>query len=239
MNVAFADINVENSCLGSVQRVKSYEPFANRLDFAITRTDNNNVACDGAVVSFIVITEDLASDDPVLLGISGGTGMDAADGIFAIDNYSEISANADQLYLSGFTTHQGCNTLGAAEVEILGGQAPYNIQWSNGATTAKAENLVAGSYTVTVTDANDLTASMQMLVETPLLNCDGLCPAVLSLINAIPSDTYQANGIIESSALIGNGKSVQFKAGVSVLLQSGFEVKAGAEFEVEIEHCID
>ena len=46
----------------------------------------------------------------------------------------------------------GCD--GAAVVEIFGGQTPYSALWSNGVTTALNANLLPGTYTVTVTDAN-------------------------------------------------------------------------------------
>ena len=46
----------------------------------------------------------------------------------------------------------GCD--GAAVVEIFGGQTPYDILWSNGATTSINANLLPGTYSVTVTDAN-------------------------------------------------------------------------------------
>ncbi|MEM1120657.1 MAG: PKD domain-containing protein, partial [Bacteroidota bacterium] len=43
---------------------------------------------------------------------------------------------------------------GSATVAATGGTAPYTYAWSNGTTTATADNLAAGTYTVTVTDAN-------------------------------------------------------------------------------------
>ena len=43
---------------------------------------------------------------------------------------------------------------GSAEVTVTGGTAPYTYAWSDGQDGAKAENLAAGNYSVTVTDAN-------------------------------------------------------------------------------------
>tara|TARA_B100000508_G_scaffold137355_1_gene131534 strand:- start:33298 stop:38022 length:4725 start_codon:yes stop_codon:yes gene_type:complete len=45
----------------------------------------------------------------------------------------------------------GDNT-GSINAIISGGTEPYNYSWSNGATTANVSGLVAGSYTLTVTD---------------------------------------------------------------------------------------
>ena len=46
---------------------------------------------------------------------------------------------------------------GSAIAQITGGQAPYEYLWSNAQTTQTITGLVAGTYTVTVTDANGCT----------------------------------------------------------------------------------
>jgi gliding motility-associated-like protein len=43
---------------------------------------------------------------------------------------------------------------GSVNLTVAGGASPYNYQWSNNATSQNISNLAAGSYTVTVTDAN-------------------------------------------------------------------------------------
>jgi glucose/arabinose dehydrogenase len=46
-----------------------------------------------------------------------------------------------------------CGTLdGAADLTITNGEAPYTIEWSNGAITEDITGLATGNYTVTVTD---------------------------------------------------------------------------------------
>ena len=44
---------------------------------------------------------------------------------------------------------------GSINITVSGGTAPYTYQWSNQATSEDITNLEAGSYRVTVTDAND------------------------------------------------------------------------------------
>ena len=54
---------------------------------------------------------------------------------------------------------------GSAEVtSVSGGQAPYGYLWSNGSTTFFANNLVAGNYSVTITDGNQCTAVAEVAV---------------------------------------------------------------------------
>jgi gliding motility-associated-like protein len=54
-----------------------------------------------------------------------------------------------------------CNGASTGSLSAVGsnGTAPYSYTWSNGATTATASSLAAGTYTVTVTDANNCPSS--------------------------------------------------------------------------------
>jgi hypothetical protein len=56
---------------------------------------------------------------------------------------------------------------GSATVQVFGGCLPYMYQWSHGATSAAASGLGAGSYTVTVTDANGTTAVLGVTLTEP------------------------------------------------------------------------
>ncbi|MEZ4893192.1 MAG: SprB repeat-containing protein [Saprospiraceae bacterium] len=53
-------------------------------------------------------------------------------------------------------------------MSVSGGTSPYTYNWSNGATTQDIDNLSAGTYTVTVTDANDCSATISATVTQPL-----------------------------------------------------------------------
>ncbi|MCB0478576.1 MAG: gliding motility-associated C-terminal domain-containing protein [Crocinitomicaceae bacterium] len=46
------------------------------------------------------------------------------------------------------------NTDGSAGATVSGGAAPYTYAWNNGGTTSQITNLIAGTYSVTVTDTN-------------------------------------------------------------------------------------
>lgn len=52
-----------------------------------------------------------------------------------------------------------CNTGGSVKAIPSGGVSPYTALWSNGSTTATINNLTGGTYTVTVTDANNCSAT--------------------------------------------------------------------------------
>lgn len=56
---------------------------------------------------------------------------------------------------------------GKAGIEIAGGVFPYNYAWSNAATSAIVENLVAGTYTVTVSDRGGCEEILTFQIEQP------------------------------------------------------------------------
>ncbi|WP_170067778.1 T9SS type A sorting domain-containing protein [Neolewinella xylanilytica] len=56
---------------------------------------------------------------------------------------------------------------GSAAAVGKGGTSPYTYAWSNGATSTSISNLVKGTYTVTVTDANNCTATRDFTIKQP------------------------------------------------------------------------
>ena len=61
------------------------------------------------------------------------------------------------------------SSTGSITTTVTGGLAPYTYLWSNGATSANLTGLAAGSYSLTVTDANLTTATGGWIVTEPTL----------------------------------------------------------------------
>jgi hypothetical protein len=59
------------------------------------------------------------------------------------------------------------NSTGSAIVSVTGGSTPYSYSWTNGETTQTAFSLPAGSYSVTVTDANGCSAIDDVTITEP------------------------------------------------------------------------
>ncbi|NNM16623.1 MAG: hypothetical protein HKO56_08195, partial [Bacteroidia bacterium] len=53
---------------------------------------------------------------------------------------------------------------GSISITYIGGQGPYSVQWSNGATDDLISNLSQGNYTVTISDANSCSGDYTFLV---------------------------------------------------------------------------
>ncbi|PJJ06974.1 SprB-like repeat protein [Flavobacterium sp. 1] len=92
-----------------------------------------------------------------------------ANGCTATRNYTITQPSAIST-ATGSQTNVSCNggTNGSASVSPSGGTPGYTYSWSpSGGTAATATGLAAGSYTVTVTDANGCTATRNYTITQP------------------------------------------------------------------------
>ncbi len=87
--------------------------------------------------------------------VTDANGCTAEDSFEVTAAGSNVSCEAS--IVSPITTVDGAD--GVATVVAAGGNPPYTYLWSNGATTQTINGLAAGSYTVTVTDADGCTAT--------------------------------------------------------------------------------
>ena len=58
--------------------------------------------------------------------------------------------------------------IGAINTSVFGGQSPLSYAWSNGGTTGNIAGVCAGTYTLTVTDANGCTQVTSAIVQEPV-----------------------------------------------------------------------
>src|SRR5262249_5174563 len=67
------------------------------------------------------------------------------------------------------TANVSCNggTNGTASSTVSGGTSPYTYSWSNGQTTATANGLGAGTFTLTVTDHSGCISSDPVTITQP------------------------------------------------------------------------
>jgi large repetitive protein len=76
-----------------------------------------------------------------------------------------------EFYVTLTSTNVSCynGSDGTATVTTFNGKAPYTYLWSNNSTENPAKNLKAGTYTVTVTDADGKTTTATVLIEQPAI----------------------------------------------------------------------
>jgi hypothetical protein len=92
----------------------------------------------------------------------------------------------NNFYLGVNLTHVSCfaGSNGAAGLVIVDGTAPYDIHWSNGATSTSISGLIAGNYSVSVTDASNCTAIKTFTIGQPDALSLGLVPTNVTCNNA-------------------------------------------------------
>ena len=111
-----------------------------------TQTVNN--LCAGTYT--VSVTDQLSCSPPstmaITVGSSGGT-------VTATGTPNNVTCNGQ------------CT--GSVTANPSGGTAPYTYAWSNGATTQTINGLCAGSYTVTITDANGCQGTQTYTITQP------------------------------------------------------------------------
>ncbi len=83
------------------------------------------------------------------------------------------------------TVNDLCNggNTGSATASVTGGSAPYKYSWNNGETSSKDSLLPAGSYTISVTDANGCTVTATVVINQPPAIRDSVAITVNVLCN--------------------------------------------------------
>jgi hypothetical protein len=105
-----------------------------------------------------------------------------------------------QITINGSVTDVSCFGIanGSINLSVTGGQTPYTYTWSNVSNTLNLTNIPAGTYTVTVTDANTLTATESFNVLEPT-------QIVVSTLDSSFACSADCNGAIQVIATGGVG----------------------------------
>jgi hypothetical protein len=125
----------------------------------------------------------------------------------SMDMAGNVTVSESELVLTTSKLNETCDYSdnGQASVAVSGGTAPYSYDWQNGAaatvsTTFDALNLVAGNYTVYVTDALGCTANKTVAITEPMALMLGLstknttCDCSSSPANCDGAATVLASG---------------------------------------------
>ena len=98
----------------------------------------------------------------VKTGIAGSYTLTVTDSKGCIKTASATLTNPAALALSAIATPANCpgSASGSISLTVTNGTAPFTYNWSNNTTAHPAQNLLAGNYTVTVTDSKGCTATI-------------------------------------------------------------------------------
>ncbi|HRG87659.1 MAG TPA: T9SS type A sorting domain-containing protein, partial [Chitinophagales bacterium] len=142
-------------------------------------------------------------------GVYGVTVTDAA-GCSVTAAFTIVEPTAIQL--SDTVSNATCfgSSNGSIDVTVIGGTPVYSYTWSTFITTEDASNLPAGTYVITVTDANGCTASDAYTVTEPTA-------LQLSVTTINASCIYSADGAIDLTVTDGTAPYNYLWSDVSIL----------------------
>jgi hypothetical protein len=167
-----------NGCTGTVSNISVTQPSSPVSGTTVV----TNVACNGGSNGAINLTP-TGGTGPYTFNWAGGVTTEDRTGLAAgtysvtitdvngcTSTVSGISVTQPSSAVSGTTvvTNVACNggNTGAINLTPAGGVAPYTFNWG-GVTTEDRTNLAAGSYSVTITDANGCTGTVNATVTQP------------------------------------------------------------------------
>jgi hypothetical protein len=160
-----------STCNLSASSVQTNVLCFNSATGAIDLTVSGGTAPFNYLWSNGATTEDISG---LTAGTYSVTITDSRRCTFALGNIlisqpaSAITASAVVTNISVFGAKDG-----KIDVTTSGGTPPYSLLWSNGATTEDLSGLAAGTYTLTITDANKCTKIVEGVVN------EGNCPNIV------------------------------------------------------------
>ena len=175
-------------------------------------TITSNVTCFGGTNGGIFVTPSGVGPYSYLWSPTGATSQTVSN--LPAGNYTCIIVNPNNLgcqahvyetitqppvltVVAGPYSPPFCSYIltGADTADAVGGTPPYTYNWSNGSANAITTNLVTGSYTVTITDANGCTTSAASSVS---------IPSYLAIITG-PNDSICQNDSTQIEVLVTGG----------------------------------
>ena len=160
----------------------------------------------------------ISGSGDTLTNLSAGTYvLTAIDDIGCSANDTITITEPSAISITDSVQNVTCNggNDGSVTATVSGGNPNYSYLWTNGDSTDTSNNLTAGAYTVTVTDANGCVATSSSSVSEPTAlvasavdNANG--SATASATGGTPTYNYQwdaaaANQTTETATGLGNG----------------------------------
>jgi hypothetical protein len=187
----------------------------------VLSTTQVNILCNGSATGSIDLTVNGGTPGYTYNWTGGATSQDRSNllaGTYTVtvtdaNNCTQtISATITQptaIVLSTTQVNILCNggTSGSVDLTVSGGTPGYTYSWTGGVTTQDRSNLAAGTYTVTVTDANNCTQTISATITEPaggislgstqvnvLCNGNATGSIDLSVSGGTPAYTYNWGG---------------------------------------------
>ncbi|TCJ17737.1 T9SS type A sorting domain-containing protein [Flaviaesturariibacter flavus] len=201
-----------NGCTGTVNNIVVGEPAAPVSGSTVV----TNVACFGGTTGAINLTPAGGTPGYTYSWSDGATTEDRTGLAAGTYSVTIIDANSCQgsvvnIVVSGPAAAVSGSTVvtdatcaggdGAINLTPAGGTAPYTFNWNDGAATEDRTGLAAGTYTVTITDANGCTGSAQATVASA---------GSVGTMNPVSNQTVCSGGNTATNSFSGAGAGVTY-----------------------------
>jgi gliding motility-associated-like protein len=121
----------------------------------------------GAAVSFSINNGASFQASGVFTGLGAGTYNIVVEDAGNCQALQNVTINEPPVLAADTTVvHALCGPTGSVTLTVTGGSPPYTYNWSNSATTQAITDIAAGTYAVTVSDAN----SCQQIISNIIVN---------------------------------------------------------------------
>ena len=171
-------------------------------------TGSINLTINGGTPSFTILWSNGAATEDLTAIAAGTYSVTVSDANGCVATAGVIITQPAVLVATASATNLKCfqDNTGAVSLVVTGGVTPYIYSWSNGSALGSLNGLAAGTYNVTVTDANYCTANAGATVTQPTIlaasivgtnvNCNGNAngAANLSVTGGTPAYNYLWNG---------------------------------------------
>ncbi len=177
--------------------------YLSLTDWVYEYYDRNEMAIDskGDPVYLFCYQQDGYTDpNPQLTNPGNGAYFDPSCCYLANSNSSALILklrSSDLSLVTQVVSPAGCQCTGVATVTAQCGQAPFSYLWSTGDTTSTASALCPGNYSVKVTDANNLSQTVNITITKPP---GGITAASATMV---PENCSRKNGQINIQSVQG------------------------------------
>ncbi|HTL81376.1 MAG TPA: gliding motility-associated C-terminal domain-containing protein [Bacteroidia bacterium] len=142
-------------------------------------TGSIDISVSGGVVPYVYAWSNSATTQDISNLTAGSYSVTTTDANGCVLTNSFVISQLAPVVLSGTSQNPMCfgDNNGSVDLSVSGGATPYAYSWSNGQTTEDISSLVAGIYTVTVTDANSCSSTDTFVItNTSLLTSSVTSP---------------------------------------------------------------
>lgn len=140
-----------------------------------------NIDVTGGVGLYTFLWSDGTTNEDLTNVPSGNYSVTVTDDNGCTTSLNAVVSQPDSIELGLITVDANAAPDGFASVSPIGGTQPYSYLWSNGVTTSDNFNLLPGTYTITVTDANNCTATDVAVIN----NSFGPCTVVTDSVKNV------------------------------------------------------